>query len=236
MKGIIAISICIFIILMIGILIMGNCTGAANYQHIYEFTNYDEMNLVGHITFTESTASDFRKSIDDYGDGNGTITNTEVDNFESELESQNSTEFSLNQDHGQVISFIIGIKGATGNSNDTSTITIDVEAIIKFPTVEEDLPEYSLKYFVEDDMATMNKKFTIPTGYTISDVQGLSNKLYSNGDRTVEGITVKNTDIVITYAKKQDGGNDSPGFETTSILVALIATGIIVQKRTRDNN
>lgn len=170
-----------------------------------------------------------RGAIDYLGNGDGMVTASEVDDFEDymeEMSAMEDCEYTMDGIRGEYTSINISIKDATGNINNTDTITMDAQTEITFSSVDANLESHVFKEFGIENVYVYDKKITFPEGYKIDTVTGINDKQISSDGMTVTGKTIANTDIEIKFRS-----NGSPGFELILVVCAIALFLFWRQKR-----
>lgn len=171
-----------------------------------------------------------RGAIDYLGDGDGMVTASEVDDFEDYMEetkAMEDCEYYMNGIRGEYTSIIISIKDATGNINNTDTITMDAQTEITFSSVDANLESHVFKEVGTENVYVFDETITFPEGYKIDTVTGINDEQISSDGRTVTGKTIANTDSEIKFVRS----NGSPGFELILVVCAIALFLFWRQKR-----
>ena len=178
----------------------------------------------------DPTSEYLRGTIDFLGDGDGMVTASEVDDFEDymeEIKAMEDCEYYMNGIRGEYTSIIISIKDATGNINNTDTITMDAQTEIAFSSVDANLESHVFKEVRTENVYVFDETITFPEGYKIDRVTGINDEQFSSDGRTVTGKTIANTDIEIKFIRS----NGSPGFELILVVCAIALFLFWRQKR-----
>lgn len=238
MKNITKIGICMMMAFMlISVILPLNVYAEQNVKVTETFSSISELTAVANIEITGEDASDMRAGIDfASGDSDGEVTALEVDEFENEMEemmAEDKSDYTLDGNRGTHTNLIYSVSGATGAVYSTDTMTIEAQTKIKFESINEALESHAFKIFTgedgEEDSEEVDYELTVPGGYKIDTVKGLTGPVKSNSDRTVKGKA--NTETIEVTIVKTKGvsatgdSNDSPGFE---LLGAVVAIGLCV--------
>ncbi len=178
----------------------------------------------------DPTSEYLRGTIDFLGNGDGMVTASEVDDFEDymeEMSAMEDCEYYMDGIRGEYTSINISIKDATGNINNTDTITMDAQTEITFSSVDANLESHVFKEVGTENVYVYDKTITVPEGYTIDTVTGINDEQISSDGRTVTGETIANTDIEIKFVRS----NGSPGFELILMVCAIALFLFWRQKR-----
>jgi len=136
-------------------------------------------------------------------------------------------EYYMDGIRGEYTSINVSIKDATGNINNTDTITMDAETEITFSSVDANLESHIFKEDGTKNVYVYDKTITVPEGYKIDTVTGINDEQISSDGRTVTGETIANTDIEIKFVRS----NGSPGFELILVVCAIALFLFWRQKR-----
>jgi len=202
------------------------------------FSSISEVTAVATITLSGEDASDYRFGIDyAYGDGNEEVTSSEVDAFEDAMEEEmkadeENCDYPLDGNRGTYTNIIISVSGATGSVDTTDEITIEGQTKIAFSSIDKEADSHSYKVFMDEDEAGVDYKLTVPSGYKIESVKGITDPVKSNGDRTVEGkSTSENIEVNIVKVKEDSASSDSPGFELLGVGVAIGVCAVLLARK-----
>ncbi|MDP6155911.1 MAG: hypothetical protein QF682_07220 [Candidatus Thermoplasmatota archaeon] len=159
------------------------------------FSSTSEVTAVATIKLSGEDASDFRYGINYFSGSNDTeVTSSEVDEFEDEMEEDlaaKESDYTLDGNRGTYTNIIVSITGAAGWVKSTDEITIEGQTKITFSSINNEADSHSYKVFMEEDETGSDYELTVPSGYKIDTIKGLSNPVKSNGDKTVKGITTE---------------------------------------------
>jgi len=226
MKNITKIGIGMMIAFMlICVLVPTNVYATVDGKVTESFSSISEVTAVATVTFSGEDASEYRALIDYIsGDADGDVASSEVEEFEDYLEEDSEEEecdYTLDGNRGTYTNNIYSIAGATGGIDSTESLTIEAQTKITFGSVDKELDSHTFKIFMSEDETVMDYKLTVPSGYKIETVKGVTNPVKSNGDRTVEGkVAAENIEITIIKAKEDTDSDDSPGFELIGVALA----------------
>ncbi len=178
----------------------------------------------------DPTSEYLRGTIDYFGNVDGMVTASEVDDFEDymeEMSAMEDCEYYMDGIRGEYTSINVSIKDATGSINNTDTITMDAQTEITFSSVDTNLESHIFKEDGTKNVYVYDKTITFPEGYTIDTVTGINDEQISSDGRTVTGKTIANTDIEIKFVRS----NGSPGFELILMVCAIALFLFWRQKR-----
>ncbi len=178
----------------------------------------------------DPTSEYLRGTIDYFGNGDGMVTASEVDDFEDymeEMSAMEDCEYYMDGIRGEYTSINISIKDATGSISNASTITMYAQTEVTFDSVDADLESHVFKEVGTENVYVYNETIILPEGYKIDTVTGINDKQISSDGRTVTGETIANTDIEIKFVRS----NGSPGFELILMVCAIALFLFWRQKR-----
>lgn len=195
------------------------------------FTSISEITAEVTVEMTGDNASDIRFGID-YGSGNsdGEVTASEVTDFEADMkadmEQNDESDYILDGKTGKHKDVTYSVTGAVGNDDSTDTVTLEAQTKIKFDSIDDKLESHTFKVPSggDEDDDPADYTLTVPSGYKIDAVKGITGPVKSNGDRTVKGkVGADAVEITIIKTGGGEDSDDSPGFE---LLGAVVAVGI----------
>jgi len=215
----------------VGAVMIGNGT--------LKFSAPDEAELNFEAELRGQDAADFRESIDQSGDGDGTVTNEEVEAFETMFKEMmdSSGDEGLGEDltvDGKAASKStlnrLDVKDATGATTSTSSMTMEMVMLVEFPVTPGDSHQITFKGEEEgsNDEVVMGKiTAEMPPGYYVSAPASMPSGVTLSGDKrtlTFSEDQEDQADLVVTIKKGSVGkGGGAPSIGVGLALVGLLA-------------
>jgi len=155
--------------LLTSVLLPMNVSATLEMKAIDTFTSISEITEEGTITFSGEDASDYRGAIDYIsGNSDGDVTSSEVEEFKAYLKDETEKEegkgyYTLdgNQAIFTYITFLI--TGATGGIESTEPLTIELQIIMTFSSIDKELESHTYKIVNDEEEAGTDYKLTVPS-------------------------------------------------------------------------
>ncbi|UCE37762.1 MAG: zinc ribbon domain-containing protein [Thermoplasmata archaeon] len=216
--GIIIAIIVVVVIILAALLLVfmgsqNDGNGGVSKGLTVEMTDTDEMELHYKWEETGNDAEEMREDIDDdaFGDEDGRVTSEEVENLEEVFENWEGEysviylsgkkyfEFGIDGWRGEFTEISVSITGAEGDVDSDRPITITISFKVKWDSLDINKDEYEL-YLYSRGGDGEDFSFTCPSGYEVSDADGLEDNIKS-GETRIRS-TMDDDTVQITISKK----------------------------------
>jgi hypothetical protein len=189
---IIAVLIAILFILMVIFFVLFTSRNIPKGYYIKMIdTNTAEYRFEGEFV-TYSVVNEMRKTIDEYGNQDGEVSENEVRNYEKFLGEDYvgtpSHGLRINYTTGEYTRYSISIHGATGDIDSEKPISVVNSYTVNWQSIETGENSYIIRKSLYYALV-LDFKFISPPGYKISNVDGLTKENYDIGSTTVTGRT-----------------------------------------------
>ena len=199
---------------------------ALSETHGNEVNTFESLSVViieGEQTLSGHHAVVLRRGMDSYGNNDSYVSGMEVTAFEATYEDfvkEYGNEYTLNGISGQFTDLTATFKDATGPVNSTSAIVYEYNGRIEFTGVDADLDSYRFRVVNEggDLNSTMQITINIPSGYEITDTQGIHGPDIGSKQTSVSGQTITDSNVAVDFA---------PADEFDWLYLPLLISGLI---------
>ncbi len=233
----------LFSYLIIGCLLISFAiTGALGTIEGTETHTFESLSVVvieGEQTMSGLEAFNMRFGIDALGNNNSIVEIHEVTNFETLYEDyvkESTNAYTLNGIEGNFTDIVCTFKNAGGPVNSTASLIFEYQGRVQFAAVDTGLESYKYRVVNEGgDIETMMEfRLTLPTGYSITNAEGIILPDISADGRSVGGNTLVDLNIIIDFEESQDEFSWLLLPITISIIMAVVglAAYFILKKYT----
>lgn len=223
---------CVSILLSLIILMMTMNSAAADFraEGEYEITTPDEIKIEAEIFYSGQEGYDLRCLIDsEYGDGSGDLMSWEVENYENALESDSSSDHTINSIIGSSTNVKWSVSGVLGNCESTEEFRMLYSGIVVFDGLDEKEDSFKLKFYTGDDevIENIHVRYSFE-GYEVTSVDGLSDSsTIINGEKSiVTGFRIPGEVMEIVFENIEDS-SFLPSFQHILAIISIIFIAII---------
>jgi hypothetical protein len=194
---------------MIASFVIPGALGTIEGSEKHYFESLSVVVIEGEQTMSGIEAYNMRFGIDALGNNNSVVEIHEVTDFEALYENyvkETTNEYTLNGITGNFTDIVCTFKNAAGPVNGTASLILEFQGRVRFAAVDTGLESYKYRVVNEGgDIETMMEfQLTVPSGYSVTNTEGIILPDYSATGRTVAGSTLVDLNIVVDFGVSED--------------------------------